>query len=561
MRYLNYLIAIACIISGQVSLGQASKIPKEKIPQPILEQVRIIQADFVSALSRDCPTQGCYARGCVYSNHEVITMQGDQTLPGLLTEGKTRAGGEPQYLLTGVTCEFAYENEIPEVDVENVSKRVSTKLSNGILKVNVKALAMPPGFDKDNPTAPKLSPMQQIQQALIDHFSWILGVSLALIFLALGVYILRRLGKDSKEAELRHLMLKRKLEMEANIPPAPTKEISPSEAKVENPLDLLSQCLDESAEMIIAHKDTVQAQCMRWLENREFENLAACLTIMSKISPINLTPGPEFLFVADEFKKFTNSYLASTEQQIKAVYKIRNAIALMGQLAAVPGQSIEKLFKVYGPEELAPILLKQPLEAKRCILSLMPLNALQQITRILPPETASSLAESFWKSNRVSLAAIEGWEKVAKNSMASQEILIQLPKESSQSLPVDVSTILSVMLPLIPAGERQRIETLGSKAWTNAVFYPSQLTKLGTENARNVLLSVDAHSLSHWYSLQNSNDQELIWRLLPATYQVQIQKISMDAVDSMLIQKVTRSCGKAINRAFLEGNEAVGSAH
>ncbi|MDQ3235034.1 MAG: hypothetical protein M3Q07_24765, partial [Pseudobdellovibrionaceae bacterium] len=204
---MQQLIAILLFLSATGSLAQTARVPKEKIPDFILDQVKIIEADFVLALQKDCGLNFCFPRGCVYVSHENVSMQGDQVLPGLPTEGKSRVSTDPQYILTSAACEYVHEDNLDKQTIQDLNRRLESKLSKGVLRVTARGIQIPEsaadkmGSSKSMP----LTRLQKIENLLLEHFSWLLGCLLVAIMLTISLWAWRRVGHDSKEDELRFL--------------------------------------------------------------------------------------------------------------------------------------------------------------------------------------------------------------------------------------------------------------------------------------------------------------------------------------------------------------------
>ncbi len=544
---------LSWLLLGTLAEGQSAKIPKEKIPQSLIDQVRLLQADFVSTLQRDCPEQACFPRGCVYGSHEVITLQGDSVLPGLPTEGKTRVGSEAQYFLTAVSCEYAYEDLLKEHEVVDLSQRVSTKLSNGVLKVNVRAMKMPKPIQDDKKLIKPLSSRQKLMQEIFSHFSWIMLFCLLLSALLLGLWSWRRLGVESKEAELRHIMLKRKLEREAEkLDSVPVAERAPTEEEL---LLLRLERLRPSLEM---HKELIAQKCTQWLESEDFVSLAICLFLVSSTAPIQVRMGPEHMLLSEKFERFSQSFHPTLEQKRHVLDILEKVLATQGQIPCALGHGLQRLFRYFSPEDLSKMIEAQDLESQRCLIAMLPFSLLKDTLDNLSPKTIFSLAQSFWNQNRVSIQGIEGWEMAGLRAFEGGPMKVSGPSSLGPSLPVDASMLLSLMLPHISPQDRQKLSKDGRKPWIRSLFYPDLLRNLAPEKAQNILLSCDGRALAHWFSTLAPEDQALVWEILPPSYQVQMNSSMPETADPHLVLDVMRTCGKQLFRFHWQEGQAFG---
>src|SRR5690606_9487033 len=98
---------------GTLLQAQSAVKPKEKIPSEMLLQLKALDIDFANLISKECGSDQCVHRGCVYLRHEVVTLKSGNSLPGL-SMGHVTDDSTPQYFLSQARCEYAYEPSLDD---------------------------------------------------------------------------------------------------------------------------------------------------------------------------------------------------------------------------------------------------------------------------------------------------------------------------------------------------------------------------------------------------------------------------------------------------------------
>ena len=513
--------------------AQTAGVPKEKIPDLLLNQVRLLEADFVIALQKDCGGNGCFPRGCVYASHQMITMPGNRSLPGLSSGADDRDQSEPQYILTGVTCEYTFESSLDQAGIKNLSRRLEAKLSKGALRVSLKALEIPAAANQPLPIQPlELSLMDKIASQLLQHFSWILGVILANILLILGLWAWRRIGYDSKEDELRFMLYKQKLEADAVIQ-APILQADDPERTA---LQIRQTELTNRHDM---NPGILQARLQLWLEEGAFQKVAYSLLILAKAQYSPLGAGSKSSLLSLQFSEFMQHFNPAGEDKRVIFQELEQEVMIKNHFDQSMILKVRQLFHNYDLKTLA--LRSESLEAKRALLALAPGIKKRDLVNAFDTRDLMPLAESFWDSNRVSTAAICHWlnesaEGTQGSSQDCQAILI-----------------LGFICSRLSIEQRLQLNNRPNQVWCDRVFYPEQLPELPIEAAKNLLLSVDALALNHWYEFLSQDQQAIVWNLLPPSYQAQQQGLRPSRVDSSLVLATINTYGQEYVRLRQRG--------
>jgi hypothetical protein len=223
--------------------------------------------------------------------------------------------------------------------------------------------------------------------------------------------------------------------------------------------------------------------------------------LVSPLAPLQLRLGPEHTIVLEKFERFSQGFQSTFEQNRLVVETLEKLLALRGQIPGTLGLGLQRLFRYFGPEDLARIITSQELEARRCLLAVLPFSLLREVLEHIPPSSIYELSQSFWKQNRVSVQGIDGWEQSVHTLFQGVPPKVSCQQNMGPNLPVDAAMLLSLMLVLVTEEQRLHLERQGRKPRLRNLFYPDLLRGVSQDIAQNVLLTCDGRSLAHWFSM------------------------------------------------------------
>ncbi|WP_141733979.1 hypothetical protein [Oligoflexus tunisiensis] len=545
---MKHLIGILLLVITTEGWAQTARVPKEKIPDFILGQVKIIEADFVLALQKDCGLDLCNPRGCVYVSHENVSLQGDQVLPGLPSEGRTRVSPEPQYILTAATCEYVYEKDLDKQMVQDLNRRLEYRLSKGVLRVAARGIEIPKSATQHgNDQAAPLSLLQKIESLLLEHFPWILAVALSILVLTVGLWAWRRVGRDTKEDELRFLAYKRELESDsvqnseqegAGMPPEDAEA-----RRLQERITKLTRSHDQNPQLL-------QALLHLWLEEGELSKVASSLLLLAEAKESPLGTETQISLQGLKLSEFMRSFVPVQVEQSEVLRELEQEQALKAHFDHRMTLHVRRLFQDHDVESLMTLGREHGFESMRALLALAPGLKIRELVDALAPAEILSLAQSFWISNRVLTRELERWSAVGAGSQAS---MLPGPERKGVSQECDASWVVGFLLSNLRVDQRQEVEELPRKPWTRFLFYPELLNKLSESQARDILLSVDGNHLLHWYASLVGNQQRSIWKILPDAYRTQIRASSPARVDMGKVMATVKTFGRETARLVEEG--------
>ncbi len=526
------LASLIFLLAGPL-LAQTAGVPKEKIPDALLNQVRLIEADFVVALQKDCSGNVCYPRGCVYVSHEIVSMQGDRVLPGL--DNEKQVPSEPQYILTGVACEYAHENGLAKEEVSNLNRRLESKLSKGALRINLKAVEIPAAAIKPSlATAAEPTWGQKLLDQFFLHFSWLLGTLLLLVLVTIVIWAWRRLGRDTKEEELRFLLYRQRMEADAARGSLPVA--------VESPFDESKAWAERLQRLQLAHDknpEILRARLQLALDEGQLGRVACSLALLAAAAESPLPSERQGSLVSLQLGEFMQGYVPSATEQRDVLQDLEQQLSLKAHFDASLLVKVRQLFNRY--DAVALLAQHSDLEARRALLALAPGLKIRELVDALPAMDVQTLAQSFCQSPRVSSRAVELW--------LQREGASGLDPRVTQEC--DASWILGFLLGRLAPAARAQVTAGTQRAWIAQAFYADCLSQLTRERAQDVLLSVDGQSLVHWYSFLSSDEQTLVLDLLPASYQAQMRQLPR--IDAAVVTLAIKTMGREAARSLRRG--------
>jgi hypothetical protein len=137
-------IIIAILISGNFLIIDNARTEADAIQTPpsVLMELQNYQDHFSAVLQEECPGKFCSPVGCEVSGFLTLDQQQDASLPGLETSAETVK--IPQYKLSSVRCEFAYEASITEQELISLRQRILAKTKMAGTSLNLVARKLPP---------------------------------------------------------------------------------------------------------------------------------------------------------------------------------------------------------------------------------------------------------------------------------------------------------------------------------------------------------------------------------------------------------------------------------
>lgn len=521
---MRIILSVLLFLSCAALIAQTASIPKEKVPEILLNQVRLLEADFVVALQKDCGLSNCYPRGCVYVSHEIVSLQGNRSLPGLSQEGDARSSGEPQYILTGLACEYVFERGIDKQEILNLNRRLESKLSKGALRVTLKAIEIPTA-NKEAPVQIKdLSIKDKLILKFIEYFSWILGALLVIAILVLSLWAWRRIGRDSKEEELRFMLYKKKLESNVEVPQVADGHSSedPEAAALQARLVGLRERHDKNPAIL-------QAILQIWMEEEQFQKVACSLLLLAEAEQSPFPASLKDSLASLRLGSFMQHYNPSPEERRSVLKELEQEQALKVHFDQT---HLLRVWQLFSQNDGASLLARSTdLEARRALFALAPGLKIKELALALPSSDVLPIAQSFWLSPRVKSQAIAEWIGVKKSSDAV----------STQE--AKASWILGFLFSRLNHKERAELLAKNSGPWTEQIFYPEGLAEMSGEKAQDLLLSVDALALNHWYASLTRDQQSLILGLLPDSYRAELQRIPSHKIDVAKVMATVHTYG------------------
>lgn len=178
-----------------------------QVPPVVKQQVLEIQDRFGAVLDEECPSNQCYSVGCKASRFETLDQTQDSSLPGLETDGNTV---KPQYHLSSVLCEFAYEPTLSADDLNNIRQRVGQKVKTVGVNVQLSTRRLQTKASEPAATAvtPKEPPVpmvdpsikRQLWAKILPFVPWFLAAFMITGITLLLIWASRRLGRTDRRA-------------------------------------------------------------------------------------------------------------------------------------------------------------------------------------------------------------------------------------------------------------------------------------------------------------------------------------------------------------------------
>ncbi|MDY7226583.1 hypothetical protein [Hyalangium rubrum] len=563
MRSLVLCLFLA-LSSSALAQESTVPVPQKHIPSPVLLELRALERQFDLALVRDCATERCVSKGCVYRDHVVVDMPRASSLPGI---GQSEGPGSvpAQEYLTEASCDFAHEKAVASRDVQALVRRLEQRLSKGWLKVSVGHQVLAPiSPTLSEPPAPKPEPVpepprvetpplpspppaqwdatvaqRELWVSLLPHFSWMIALVLGTLAALLIIWALRRLGKESLEEKAMLAQMtagtfdkRAASEESAAAGNAPATDGSSAEGRDEAAFVAEQRRLWASrmTEAELTKEKGVVVELLRqWLKAGEFELLAKAIFLFGdKLSSAFSSEG-ELAVRKVGFAEFLRHV---DEQQLPtdaAFFRKLNHHAISASLLSQSdAESYRSIHEEFGSSGIAHLIESLTPRHGALLFALVPPAFQHEVARTLSPELQVQVASQLLSSNRMSNEE-QGYLFEALDAARAGRSLPAPPRPAPDAIrdrghAFDAAGALSVLLTYVGAEDRQALLTSMLKrssgafpSWYQDILYPDMLLKLPQDLQADMLLEVDVQGLAGWYSVQHPAWREsFISKLAPS---------------------------------------------
>ena len=563
MRHPRLLLAVFVPLAGLAQSPAApTPLPDKHIPPTVVMELRALESQFDLALVRDCAPERCASKGCVYRDHVVVDLPRSSSLPGL---GQSEGVGSvaPQEYLTQAHCEFAHEKSVSPRDVQALTKRLEQRLSKGWLQVTVgRQLLEPisPSLSESPPPPPVPEPkkapepaaapapqwesavaLRELWLSLLPHFSWMIALVLGTLVALTIIWALRRLGRESLEEKAMAAQLAASVGMKAEEPKKDEEEPKPGEGEGARSMASAAAAAEEAALAEQRRKwtervakaeladegDGVVELLREWLSAGELGLLAKAILVFGDRLTVAFPADGELasrkVELAEFLKDADEAHLPSDAEFFKKLNQHAVSASLLAQSDA---ETFRSLREELGSAGLAQLVGALPARHGALLFALVPAELQDEVARTLAAEQRWQVAEELLVTNRMSreeqrylfaaLDAVRGGRAVPAEPPPAAGL-------ADRGRTLDVALALSVLLPLIEAGDRQALLAkafrggAGYPRWYEDILYPDMILKLPEEVQTNLLLEVDVRALAGWASMQDAGWQERFLAVLPAT--------------------------------------------
>lgn len=547
---------LAMVASGAAWAQVRPLIPDKHIPPSVMLELRSLETQMDLALVHDCAPERCVSKGCVYRDHVVVDLPRNSSLPGLQAEQGLGAV-PPQEYLTSAACDFAHEKSVSAKDAQALVKRLEQRLSKGWLKVTVSHQLLepvspslaesptppaPPPVEPPKPPAPPEAPkewdaklaLRELWVTLLPHFAWMIAVFLATLAALVLIWAARRLGKETLEEKAMAASL---LQPQAAPEPTPaTPAVEKSEggespdgeaAFVDAQKKAWTERIDEAH---LSQSGGALAELLKsWLKDKEFPMLAKAILLfgdrLSSALPNDGELAARKVEFAHYLKVLDESTLPGDAAFFRALQQHTISSAVLSQSDAQTYQSIASEFGASGIAKLVTSLGGRP---GALLYALVPRDLQMQVARTLPSPVRLLVAGHLLDSNRISkdesafvLSAVDSARAGTPLPQVSPTATHEIVDRGHE---VDAASALSVLLPFLSAGERERLLAARAKegvlpAWYEDICFGAMLDNLPSAETRaDVLLQVDVKALAGWLSLSSSDFKEGVLAALPESF-------------------------------------------
>ena len=542
VKELSILGALSLVLLA--SVAGAQEIPQKFIPPTVQVEMRLLQAQFKTALHNDCAADKCFPKGCQYVNHLTLDQPRTTSLPGLPAD-EGLGSVDPQEYLTEARCAYSHEKKVRGRDVRSLNRRLEKRLSSGWLKVSVvsealepipKSLADEAPVKEDKPKevkkeeekpvveTPPPEPwtsdkvFEEFWHSILPHFPWMIAIFLLTFATLILIWAGRKLGKPSMEDRMLEAQL-------AAGPPEPDEQIALTEPEDQgpSPKELAEQSFVEEQEaewaeridrMEVADEDNVVMQLLReWLKKGEYETLARALFVFGDKVSHAFAKDTEFAMKKVDFAEY---FREVDEKQLPSrgeFYRKLNQQAMSSQLLSQDDvQLYRSLREEFGSSGVLNLMALMPSRYGALLFALIPREGQHDVAKMMPQELRVQVAEQLLSSTRISKE--EGAYIFACVDAAKNEGTLPPPPRQTTLIDrgpsLDGASALSILLTHVSSEERNRVfaRALNDKGgsvprWYEDILFNHMLSNLSDDVRNDLLLDVDVRALGAWLSLQS----------------------------------------------------------
>lgn len=483
------------------------------LPESVLEQVEKVSRNFTQILKDECDEKTCYSKGCNHLKHTTYLDQTGFLAPGIATIKPSEI--KKNYVLSEAECSFAYESSLLESDLQQMKKRLATKLNQQDFTAIIRPMKLE-AYDEKNKkndqylgTLPEQTYQQKILEDLRPHLFWMIGVILATVCLMILMLAFRLSARkeeviyesdaDEEAAQKNPLTASGSVKDQAVISDAPDAFLS-LEQKI------------RSEPIIWSHITS------NWLLDQEDKILIAARSYLSddiKILPDDVTLMPQKVYFQRILKNTHQAEsLMSKEDFIKSLDRIWKIYQELDESSLTMGQ----MCHLFSPNGLAHQLDSMPIYLAKVTVSFMDKDVLCDMLPFLNFSKKKLLLIELLKSDRASKEDLEEsfvWLKsILKNE--AMKLPSHQEKRDHEGVRLYVSTAASVFLEEMKKEDRQAIldefKSHPLYDYWQGIFYPSMLNNLSDQILENMILEQKADAFCAW--LRQLSDKRLAQKLL-----------------------------------------------
>ncbi|MDQ3233641.1 MAG: hypothetical protein M3Q07_17625, partial [Pseudobdellovibrionaceae bacterium] len=299
--------------------------------------------------------------------------------------------------------------------------------------------------------------------------------------------------------------------------------------------------------------ELLRARLHLWLDEGELSKVATSLLLLTGAEHSPLGPETHLSLHSLQLSEFMRTFAPGSKERQDTLQELEQEQALKTHFDQRTLMHVRRLFQDYDVRDLLASRSESGIEAKRALLALAPGIKIRELVDALNPNETLLLAQSFYTSNRIPSMELQRWfEWAAAGSIPDTSPA--KPGMNGASQECDASWILGFLISKLPEHDRRDMMDLPPKPWMRTLFYPELLRHMSESRARDILLSVDATNLLHWYASLDSQQQRLIWGILPEAYRSQIRASGSLRVDMGRVLATIKTYGREAAKVTEEGD-------
>ncbi len=542
-----------------LSVAHAQTVPSRIIPPSVLVEVELLENEFELALSMDCDSTRCFSKGCQYVDHAVADRPRSKSLPGL---GQDAGPGSdpPQDYLTQARCSYAHEEALETADVQALNRRLQAKLSSGwtVVTVGNQALQPLPDYlrephvpEVEEPEAPEevvveepepwtlAAAGQQLWEALLPHFFWMVGLVLATLSAWVLLWAWRRVGRVSPEEQALLNQLALPDEDEEPVVQAVVEETpSADRAWVLQQEAIWQTRLEEGA------KARTQTLIRGLLSSGDLPLLAKAVLRFEGFTdsfPTGSDVATTKLEFADYLRSVDEASLPADAEFFERLNRAALSAALQSQGDAAVLRSLREDFGAAGLVRLMGTL---PARAGALLFALAPSGDQQEMARLLSSSQAARSAEQLLQTNRMDRSETTWLFEVLDAARSGTEAPAPPALEATDRGTVfDAAGALSVLLGRLTSEQQASLFSGALErfngtfpTWYQGILAADMLFILSEEARADLLLEVEVTQLAAWLSLLGADTQRRVLGAMPSSLRATVAAASFPSRSRQLAQ-------------------------